>query len=175
MEQPYYLLLGAGAFIMIAALFLKKGSNEPEAVSSPAVQKHVERAEMERALQRFVKQVKEENDQLAGEVRYTRQELHQILTAVESRLQAAEMKITKLSTRTYQAATAEAEQTGNEAAETNEDMLALQERYSRVFELKKVGLQIDEIAKRLGAGRGEIELIFSLAGPNERGKSHDQS
>lgn len=176
MEQPYYLLLGAGAFIMIAALFLKKGSNAPAVTAALAAQKQAERAEMEKALQRFVKQVKEENDQLAGEVRHARQELQQMITAVENRLQAAEIKIAQLSAQIYQAAATEgSEQTEKEEARPNEDLLALQERYSRVFELKKEGLQLDEIAKRLGAGRGEIELIFSLAGPSERGTAHDQS
>ncbi|CFJ42119.1 Uncharacterised protein [Mycobacterium tuberculosis] len=51
-------------------------------------------------------------------------------------------------------------------------MLALKERYRRVFELEKEGLSPDEIAKRLGAGRGEIDLIFMLAAKHERGQAH---
>jgi len=170
MEQSYYLLLGAGALIMIAALFLKKGSSPASAEAATVANRQAERAEMEKALQRFVKQVKEENDRLTGEVRNTRQELHQLIASVEARVQTAEMMITQLSSN-IASSTAPDEQP--EKDPVDEDTLALQERYSRVFELKKEGLHIDEIAKRLGAGRGEIELIFSLASPNERGSDHE--
>ncbi|WP_134686225.1 DUF6115 domain-containing protein [Brevibacillus migulae] len=170
MEQSYYLLLGAGALIMIAALFLKKSSSASAVEATTAVNRQADRAEMEKALQRFVKQVKDENDRLSGEVRATRQELQQLIATVEARVQTAEMMITQLSSN--MASPTVAVEHAEESPAT-EDTLALQERYSRVFELKKEGLTVDEIAKRLGAGRGEIELIFSLASPSERGSAHE--
>lgn len=174
MEQPYYLLLGAGVFIMIAALFLKKGNGSSAIAAPQTAPKQVERGEMEKALQRFVHQVKDENDRLASEVRHTRQEFQQLISAVEERLQKAETMIKQLSIIADSAQTNPTnDQEGPEEKTENEDMLALHERYSRVFELQEEGLAVDEIAKRLGAGCGEIELILSLAGPSDRGAKNE--
>jgi DNA-binding NarL/FixJ family response regulator len=174
MDQPLYLLLGAGVLIVIVALFIKK-SGEQENHQTAVIHKQMERAEMEKALQRFVKQVKEENERLVDDFRQTKRELLQQIAHLEERMQRAEHEITEhaklAKARLQQAALKKNEPTGETDAE-EEDLLALHERYRRVFELKQEGLRIDEIAKRLGAGRGEIELILSLAAPNERGSSH---
>ncbi|WP_134700400.1 hypothetical protein [Ammoniphilus sp. YIM 78166] len=44
------------------------------------------------------------------------------------------------------------------------DVLHLRNRYQEVFELFKEGKSIEEISKKLGYGKGELELILQLAG-----------
>jgi DNA-directed RNA polymerase specialized sigma24 family protein len=169
MDQPIYLLLGAGVLILAVALFMKKENGDRGNLQRAMMHQPMERAEMEKALQRFVKQVKEENEKLADEMRLSKQSLEQQIARLEERVQAAEQRLAGLgeNSPTSRGNTGEAP-----AVEEEEDLLALHERYRRVFELKQEGLDIEEIAKRLGAGRGEIELILSLASPHERGSTH---
>ncbi|NGQ94036.1 RNA polymerase subunit sigma-70 [Brevibacillus sp. SYP-B805] len=168
MDQPIYLLLGAGVLILAIALFMKKEKGEQGNLQQAMMSQPMERAEMEKALQRFVKQVKEENEKLAGVMRLSKQSLQQQIARLEERVQAAEQKLAAMPGFSPSGGNA-----GEEAAAAEEeDVLALHERYRRVFELKQEGLHIEEIAKRLGAGRGEIELILSLAAPHERGSTH---
>lgn len=177
MMQPIYLLFGAGAVIVMIALFLKKGKAERPASDAYLLHKQQERAEMEKALQRFVAQVKQENEAFLSEVRRQKQEIADQLAAWEQRLRTAESGLAEVSQqlRAWQARVqAGAQASGDETnAPEHEDTLALRERYRRVFELQQEGLDSEQIAKRLGAGRGEIELILSLAAPAGRGAAHE--
>ncbi|GAA4700956.1 hypothetical protein GCM10023228_00660 [Brevibacillus fulvus] len=153
---------------MIAALFLKQRSPKAEASGT------LDQKEIERTLQRFVSQIKQENEKVRAELRQTKDEMASELAALRQELEQAEAR--------YQALTVQVRSLGERKQATEEeetraedqsDILALRERYRRVFELKGQGLSLDEIAKTLGAGRGEIELIVSLASPAERGAEHE--
>jgi len=177
MMQPIYLLFGAGAVIVLIALFLKRGKADRPAPDAYLMYKQQERAEMEKALQRFVNQVKQENEAFLAEVRRQKKEIADQLAAWEHRLRTAEsgLEQTSQQLRALQAGIkAGAHDAADQAkAPEHEDTLALRERYRRVFELQQEGLDSEQIAKRLGAGRGEIELILSLAAPAERGAAHE--
>ncbi len=172
MDQPLFLLFGAGALIVISAFFLKENRSR-EAKKARNLQNSIDRTEMEKTLKRFVVQIQQENEQTAVQFQRQKQELMQELRRLNERMQQLETeashlraKVADLETRSQAASTIE-----GEAEEM--DSLLLKERFKRVFELKQEGLDANEIAKRLGAGRGEIDLIFSLAEPTQRGASDD--
>lgn len=173
MDQPLYLLMGAGALIVIIA-FLMRRPRHKDAEVQP-VQTQMDRAEMEKSLQRFVQQIKQENEAVLADLGKTKSEAREEISALRLRLEKSEQEMEKLAAMisSIQTGGVLPRETSTElgAAEGEPDILALRERYRRVFELKQDGLSIDEIAKRLGAGQGEIELIFSLASPHERGNA----
>jgi TolA-binding protein len=157
MGLPITILIGAGVLIILVSLMMKKSSPGDGIL-----------AEMEKSLQRFVLQVKRENESVAAGVHESKQELIREVAQLRERLGQAERELAVLA-RQVQSLQAQASfSRQQESAEEPADTLALRERYRRVFELKQEGLGLDEIAKRLGAGRGEIELIVSLASPQER-------
>ncbi len=171
MDQPVYLIAGAGIIIMIIALFLKKptGSKAFDA-QTMLVQKQLDRAEMEKTLQRFVQQVKSENEAVVANVRNTKAALHDDIDVLRERLYTLEEKLEEMSQQislSRQQTTLADELHAQGGDPRTEDSLLLRERFRRAFELRQEGLHIDEIAKRLGAGRGEIELIFSLSAQGE--------
>lgn len=55
-------------------------------------------------------------------------------------------------------------ETTNQSASksSNEQNLFLNDRYSEIFELHKKGLTVEQIAKELGKGCGEISFILQL-------------
>jgi TolA-binding protein len=165
MGLPITILVGAGVLIILAALLMKKPSRS-DALQGNMITA-VERSELEQSLQRFVQQVKRENEAVAVGVHQTRQELIGEVAQLRERLAQTEGQLAVLA-RQVQSLQAKAILSREERSDEAEDALALRERYRRVFELRQEGLELDEIAKRLGAGRGEIELIVSLAGPQER-------
>ncbi|MGE5704240.1 MAG: DUF6115 domain-containing protein [Clostridia bacterium] len=178
MDQPIYLILGAGILIIIFALFLSKRTDRTDTIEQTMqMNLRQERAEMEKSLQRFVQQVKQESDLHAAHLRKTKENVRNDLDQLEHRIHTLEAELAAIR---HQLATApspvqEAEQPviAEEPEEQKEDTLYLRERFQRVFELQQEGLSLDEIAKQLGAGRGEIELILSLASPQERGNAHE--
>jgi TolA-binding protein len=157
MDLPMTILIGAGVLIILVSLMMKKTSPGDGI-----------RAEMEKSLQRFVLQVKRENESVAAGVHESKQELIREVEQLRGRLSQAERELAALA-KQVQSLQAQANLSRQqEPAEEPTDTLALRERYRRVFELLQEGLGLDEIAKRLGAGRGEIELIVSLANPQQR-------
>lgn len=133
---------------------------------------------MEKSLQRFVHQVKQENELVVANLRKTKENLRTDLDQLEQRIQTLE---SELATVRHQLATTErqavkessANAAAQEESDVQEDTLFLRERFQRVFALQREGLSLDEIAKQVGAGRGELELIFSLATPQERGRTNE--
>lgn len=167
MDVVYPILIGIGLLIMVLALFIK-GKPAADADSPIPTHRTTEKAEWEKSLQRLGRQLREEQEQVSLGLQQTGSELNQELAMLRNRVEQLEREwsnrqkqIVNVSSEKEVAATVE--------ESTEVDMLALKERYRRVFELEKEGLSVDEIAKRLGAGRGEIELIFSLASKKERG------
>lgn len=152
---------------MLSGLLIKR--KDVESVSGTPASLQTDKAELESRLQRLAKQLKKEQDLFADDLQRTRSELLQELSVIRKRIDQAESSshVTQSHSDTGVSHTDPVALQKDEAAEV--DMLALQERYRRVFELSKAGLSPDEIAKRLGAGRGEIDLIFSLASKRERG------
>jgi DNA-directed RNA polymerase specialized sigma24 family protein len=170
MDLPYYILIGAGALIMTAALFFKRVRTAGLDGNTPP-QAPWDKADMEKSLQRFLNQIKHE--QKAAEVRFTQASaaLAEEVAELKQRLARAESELAAWRAA-GQAAVSGAP---GEREEELADAFALRERYRRVFDLLQEGLAADEIAKRLGAGQGEIELILSLAGPRERGNADAQA
>jgi methyl-accepting chemotaxis protein len=174
MEQSLYLLLGAGVFITILSIFIKNPAAGPADSKAAQIQKQLERAEMEKSLQRFVHQVKKENEQVITGMQKKNQTLHEIVAFLQERLANVEQGHSALRDRldAFDSNQVKLEQAAATMEEEQTDTLMLKERYRRVFELKEQGMQIEEIAKKLGAGQGEIELIFSLAQPPVKGRTH---
>ncbi|MGN7470204.1 DUF6115 domain-containing protein [Brevibacillus sp. SAFN-007a] len=165
MEHVYLILIGAGIIIMLLAFFLQRKSPD-DAAALPA-QRLADQAETKKCLQRLSKQVKQETALLSAEWQEARADLLREIESLKKRVEQLEQQ----GSASAQAAVAgkQPQASGAQPAEEEIDMLALRERYRRVFELSREGLSPDEIAKRLGAGRGEIDLIFALAHKNERG------
>ncbi|MGD8191042.1 DUF6115 domain-containing protein [Brevibacillus ginsengisoli] len=172
MDQPLYLLFGAGAIIVISALFLRKRNNTSDE-KNPAIHTSFDRKEIEGTLKRFVAQVQKENDQAVTTMERNHQKTASEIHQLNERVQHLENELKHM--RSLIHSRQEVATTEETIAEPEADSLFLKERFKRVFELKREGLSADEIAKRLGAGRGEIDLIFSLATPEQRGSIHDKA
>ncbi|QDX94970.1 hypothetical protein EEL32_11100 [Brevibacillus laterosporus] len=192
-----YVLLGIGLIaIMLSGLsfWLSKRKHQ-EIIGSDAVSSvghlepsNLDRTSMETTLKRFVQQVKRENEELADKLYATIEQLginQQELSASnqlhEQNNHNMQQEIDKLSQQLLELQkshlilkkSVEQSQTlnqnsANQLPEISQDVLALKDRYQRVFELVQQGLTTPEIAKKLGAGHGEIELILTLAEPIER-------
>lgn len=169
MDQVYIILIGAGIITMLLALFIQRKS---PADHTAAIQtsRSTDKADIEKNLQRLNKQFKQETALLSAEWQETRADLLREIEFLQKRVEQLEQQLDERVVVRETAAAVEAPPVKSaEPVEEQVDILALRERYRRVFELSKEGLTPDEIAKRLGAGRGEIDLIFSLAQRNERG------
>jgi hypothetical protein len=163
MDNIYIIVIAIGAGIMLFSLVLKK-----ETVNPPSVQrKQVDRyqAEIEKALQQINRQAAERQARIAREAEETRLALMQEMASLRRRLEELENAQNGMQRSPSQDRPEHVE-------EEEPDLLALRERYQRVFELSREGLTPDEIAKRLGAGRGEIDLIFLLAAKREGSQGH---
>ncbi|MGG4453690.1 DUF6115 domain-containing protein [Brevibacillus porteri] len=167
MDVVYPILIGAGMISMLLAFVIKK-KQPVDSFSSIPTQRTTDKDELEKSVQRLQKQVKQETNLLAAEWQEMRADLLEDIASLRKRLDNMEDQWQKSESHKH-----EAPNDTNRiepAPQVHEvDMLALRERYRRAFELNKEGLSRDEIAKRLGAGRGEIDLIFSLADRHERG------
>ncbi|WP_400163001.1 DUF6115 domain-containing protein [Brevibacillus sp. TJ4] len=167
MDTIYIILIGAGICIMLIALLSRqKGAGKHSGLPK---QSSIDKAEIDKALQRVGKRFEEEYTLLARESEQTRLELMQEILALRNRIEELEQSV---NAKQEQPSSEQTVQKTAPVVEEEPDVLALKERYRRVFELAKEGLTPDEIAKRLGAGRGEIDLIFMLAAKRERGQGH---
>ncbi|WP_429816381.1 DUF6115 domain-containing protein [Brevibacillus porteri] len=167
MDVVYPILIGAGMISMLLAFVFKK-KQPVDSFSSIPTQRTTDKDELEKSVQRLQKQVKQETNLLAAEWQEMRADLLEDITSLRKRLDDMEERWHK-SENQKQEAPKDTSRIEPAPQVQEVDMLALRERYRRAFELSKEGLSRDEIAKRLGAGRGEIDLIFSLADRHERG------
>ena len=163
MDIIYIVAIAIGLGIMLFSLFLKKEAGD----SSFVQQRRLERfqAELEKALQQINKQAGERQALIAREAEETRLSLMEEIASLRRRLE-------ELENAENRASRSSGTGRGGQEKEEEPDLLALRERYQRVFELADEGLTPDEIAKRLGAGRGEIDLIFLLAAKREGSRNH---
>ncbi|WP_232697060.1 DUF6115 domain-containing protein [Brevibacillus daliensis] len=177
MEQMIWILLGIGAFaILVSAVSLylsrKKEQSDGSARQTfhPAetTSSHVERSEMEQALKKFVSQVKKENEQTNRYAEASVRELKQENNYLKDEIADLYQQISSLSKEQQQLIhnlqqSHSTEQVGPEEIQNENDIFALKNRYSRVFELANSGMSSIDIAKKLGVGHGEIQLIMSLS------------
>ncbi|WPS86544.1 hypothetical protein SMD22_18820 [Brevibacillus halotolerans] len=191
-----YILLGVGLIaIVLSGLSLWLSKRKHHEIGSEAISsmKHSEltsldRASMETTLKRFVQQVKRENEELAEnlhanieQIRKSQQELFasakqhaQDNLSLQQEMEKLHFQFSELqqSHALLQKGVEQSQMLSQASAdqqpEISQDVLALKDRYQRVFELVQQGLTTPEIAKKLGAGHGEIELILTLAEPIER-------
>ncbi|WP_024983832.1 DUF6115 domain-containing protein [Brevibacillus borstelensis] len=166
MNGSYYILAGAGVAIMVLALLFSSRRSKRDRMPA-APQLNIE--EVEATLQRFVLQIKQEKEAESEAFYKSNAQLKKELADAKGRLDKVERELTELRTARRQPASPDQQESSGEAA----DVLSMRERYRRVFELMQEGLGPDEIAKRLGAGRGEIDLILSLAKPREAGAANE--
>lgn len=165
MDVVYLILIAVGVLSIVVALFIK---TKPSADSGTVLPTHrtTDKAEMEKTLQQMSRQIKQEKDWLQKQLDQSHEELTKEIKHLRQRLELVENgKRAKPAAHDL----AVQEEVLQKPEFKEEDVLVLRERYRRVFELHREGLSLDEIAKRLGAGRGEIDLIFALAAKNERG------
>lgn len=169
MDVVYPILIGAGIISMLLAFVIKK-KPPVDSFSSLPTHRTTDKDELDKSVQRIQKQWKQEINLLGAEWQEMRADLLQDIASLRKRLDQLEaQRDHAVSHEPDVAVSINAVPSVSEPQEV--DMLALRERYRRVFELSKEGLSPDEIAKRLGAGRGEIDLIFSLAKKHERGQA----
>ncbi|MFD2371324.1 DUF6115 domain-containing protein [Brevibacillus sp. GCM10020057] len=165
MDVVYLILIGVGVVSMAAALIMKgKPTGDPDSLL--LTYRTADKAETDKKLQQLGNQIRQEKNWLQAQLQEQSAELHQELRSLRERVEQLEAS-DRRGRETPLADGAIAAPGGQEPQDV--DMLALRERYRRVFELQREGLSAEEIAKRLGAGRGEIDLIFSLARKKERG------
>ncbi|MCC8436883.1 RNA polymerase subunit sigma-70 [Brevibacillus sp. M2.1A] len=168
MDVVYPILIGAGMISMLLAFIIKK-KQPVDSFSSLPTQRTTDKDELEKSVQRLQKQVKQETNLLAAEWQEMRADLLEDIASLRKRLDYMEEQWQTSESHNKQEAPKDTHRIEPAPQVQEVDMLALRERYRRAFELSKEGLSRDEIAKRLGAGRGEIDLIFSLADRHERG------
>lgn len=167
MDVVYLILIGVGVLSMAVALFIKA---KPATNFDTMVPPHrtTDKAELEKALQQMGRQIKQEKDWMQKQLDRSHEELLIEVKDLRQRLEQLENgRSAQYKQQTRENVQQEVPMEKNDPKA--EDVLVLRERYRRVFELQREGLSLDEIAKRLGAGRGEIDLIFTLAAKNERG------
>ncbi|USG67954.1 RNA polymerase subunit sigma-70 [Brevibacillus ruminantium] len=167
MNGVYYSLIGVGVVSILLALLFSLARSRKEEHTAPQLGMD----EIEKTLQRFVGQIKQEKKAEQEEARRVHAQLRMELSETQARLDEAEKELRALREGS-QAEKASAQPPVQEDA--TGDVLAMRERYRRVFELQHDGLGPDDIAKRIGAGRGEIDLILSLAIPRERGDANEK-
>lgn len=167
MDVVYLILIGVGVISMAAALFFKsKPSGDPDTMIP--THRTTDKAEMEKILQQMGRQIKQEKDWMQTQLDQSHEELLMEVKQLRQRLERLENgKGAHMAAQDREKV--QQEEMVQKPEPKEEDVLVLRERYRRVFELHREGLSLDEIAKRLGAGRGEIDLIFALAAKNERG------
>lgn len=168
MNWSYYILMGAGVAAMVIGLLFSAARSRKAKAAHPQLSMD----EMNQTLQRFVLQIKQETEEEQRKVKRVLIQQREELEEAKERLAAAEKELAALRQAGNRAPAAKPQES---QPEEKADILAMRERYRRVFELHEEGLSPDEIAKRLGAGRGEIDLILSLASPRERGMAHEQN
>ncbi|WP_425341259.1 DUF6115 domain-containing protein [Brevibacillus borstelensis] len=170
MNWSYYILMGAGVAVMVLALLFS--SRNAKRDRNPAAPQ-LTMKEVEETLHRFVVQIKQEQKAADEAAHRSLAQLKKQLAETKGRLDIVERELAELRSLGLQTqpATSEELEPSQEAA----DVLSMRERYRRVFELAQEGLGPDEIAKRLGAGRGEIDLILSLAKPQRGGAANEQA
>lgn len=162
MQQPAILLFTAGLLIVIAALlWMRKPrfSSQPQEMQSEGRR---EQASIEEAVQRFVSEIKQENQRVIDRFQQKNTRQMQELNELKQRVQQLEQQLANVTQRMAELSDGSMKQPAAEPLGA-EDALRLRNRYKRVFELHGEGLNSEEIAKRLGAGRGEVELILALA------------
>ncbi|PSK07497.1 DUF6115 domain-containing protein [Brevibacillus porteri] len=167
MDVVYPILIGAGMISMLLAFVIKK-KQPVDSFSSIPTQRTTDKDELEKSVQRLQKQVKQETHLLSAEWQEMRADLLEDIASLRKRLDIMEEEWQKSESHKQEAPN-DTDRIEPAPQVQEVDMLALRERYRRAFELSKEGLSRDEIAKRLGAGRGEIDLVFSLADRHERG------
>lgn len=170
MDVVYLILIGVG-FVCIFISFFLKGKQTNESDSFELTRRTADKAEVDKKWQLLGKQIKQDKDYLLSQIEIVQGELLGEIHALRKRIEQLESQ--EVSAKAPQAPTIDVLDSpimNNETQQMNDvDMLALRERYRRVFELHREGLSLDEISKRMGTGRGEIDLIFALAARKERG------
>lgn len=167
MDVVYLIMIGAGVLCMAVALFLK-GNRTDDADRTLLTQRTTDRTEIEKLVQGLERKWRQEKEWVRARLEATEGELRSEMHELRQRVAQWE-NARPLNQEEPLPQTMHQEKKEGIEAPAEVDMLALRERYRRAFELHREGLSADEIAKRLGAGRGEIDLIFALASRNERG------
>ncbi|GAB7388243.1 hypothetical protein BSNK01_20800 [Bacillaceae bacterium] len=88
------------------------------------------------------------------------------LTVLFQRTEQLEAQLRELQGRIESGGTVAAD--GAQADLPPQDLLALSERYQEIFSLHRDGKSVEQIAKTLGMGNGEVQLILQLASLGEK-------
>ncbi|MCF6093808.1 DUF2802 domain-containing protein [Microaerobacter geothermalis] len=115
----------------------------------------VEQDEIQATLEQFVEEIKQENERLIKAISGIRQKNDLEIKKIQNEVHGIKKEIITLRKGT------ESEKYTKQRLFS--DQLKLLERYEQIFQLKQMGLNSDEIAKRTGMGNGEISLILQLA------------
>ncbi|MBO8170989.1 MAG: hypothetical protein H0Z33_03750 [Bacillaceae bacterium] len=121
--------------------------------------------DLEKTLDQFVKEMTEQNELLLQAVSESEQKWQKKVEQLELRIKELEQAFNDGKQGSLSSEKAIPRQSHETAAEpqSQEDALALKKRYQRIFELHQNGLTIDEIAKAVGSGKGEVQFILQLA------------
>jgi|GEM_PF-4542348 len=127
-----------------------------------------EAAKLKKLVRSFADQMVKENQAFLNQLGSTNLQVEQQITGLQVHIKQLEQSVANIVERIdYHAL--DMEPSKDVQAEgvkdlLDKDRLHLQERYGEVFELVNKGLTIEEISRRLGFGKGELELILQLAG-----------
>ncbi len=113
-------------------------------------------------LEKFVNEMEEQNEVLLQSISETEEKW-------EQKVRELEEKIDRLENAPQPSHDIKGESTVVNEPD-NEDQLELQQRYQRIFQLHQNGLTTAEIARAVGSGKGEVELILQLSRMNGTNK-----
>ncbi|RXT15141.1 hypothetical protein [Ammoniphilus sp. CFH 90114] len=149
MDGWIYLVLLFGIFIGLVLFFTK---NKKE----PAEQQTLQ------MMQSFANELVAENQRITQTMMEINKQTSVKIVEIQKTLQQLEYRITQLEERAWKE-----QNVSNSSSEEDQqvrDILHLRNRYKEVFDLYYKGLSIEEISKKLGYGKGELELILQLSG-----------
>lgn len=116
---------------------------------------------METLLEKFIDEMEEQNGLILQSISNTEEKWAQKVRELEEKIERLE-KGSKPS--------GEIPDDPPKEGQPKEDQLHLHQRYQRIFDLHQSGLTTAEIARAVGSGKGEIELILQLSRMNETDK-----
>ena len=157
MDIWIYLLLFS-VIICLILFFMKKNKEQADDSTMELIQS-------------FANEMVKENDKLVQQIVAMNQSMDKKLTSLIQRIEELEErqngleKAFQLQLEHSSQKESQKKDTVDSAESSRRDVLLLQDRYKEVFLLYKKGIAIEEISKKLGYGKGDIELILQLAGP----------
>lgn len=185
MDQPWIYLVLVGAAIIVLARFIPQQAGSGQQESLPK--------EIEETLTLFAAEMEQDNEKLLQTIAGTKSEQQQQIRGLQEKLQQLQSDQAKLESKveyltgrmdtpgTAVAPTATASVNSSEGGNKSVDAAdnipgpdpdkmeaanrpdAIRTRYADLFHLRDQGKSVENIARKLGMNKGEVDLIIQLA------------